>query len=98
MSKHVVTVVDATVDPAQEAELLEGFRQMIQGDKPEGMVRSELLRGQGGAWRIQTLWRDLEGLRAVRSSGQRPAALELFESLGAENSHSWFMVEQSSEV
>lgn len=97
MGAFVVTAVDATVDPAREAEFLEGYRQMIDADKPEGLVRSELLRGQGGAWRIQTTWRDLDTLLANRTSGKRPAALDLLERVGAEHSHTWFTVEQSYE-
>ncbi len=93
MSSPIVTVVDARLDPAREAELLDGYRQMNEGVKPDGWLRSELLRGQDGAWRIQTLWRDLDSLIALRQSGVRPAALDLLERVGAEHSHGVFTVE-----
>jgi hypothetical protein len=91
---HVVTSIDALVDPEREAELLAGFAA-LGSHKPEGLVRSELLRGQEGRWRIQTTWRDLESLLALRKSGEPPAALALLESVGAEHTHGWFTVEVS---
>ncbi len=93
MSKSVVTSVDAKVDAEHESDLIAGYRRIIAGDRPEGLLRSELLRGQDGAWRIQSAWRDLEALNEVRNSGSPPAALALFESVGAEHSFTWFVVE-----
>lgn len=93
--ERVVTAVDARVDPKREDDLLEGFRQLNEGQKPDGLLRSELLRGQGGAWRIQTTWRDRDALMAVRNSGKSPGALELLDRLGAEHSHAVFSIEQS---
>jgi hypothetical protein len=58
-------------------------------------VHTELLRGQDGAWRISTTWRDFESLMALRKSGGTHVAGELFERVGAANSHTWFVVEQS---
>lgn len=95
MSAPLVTTIDAKVLVEREQELLDGFREMNEGDKPEGLVRSELLRGQGGAWRSQTTWRDMEALMALRKSGKPPAALALLDRLEAEHSHSVFTVEQS---
>jgi hypothetical protein len=68
---------------------------MIAGDRPDGLIRSELLRGQDGAWRIQTTWRDLDAIRALRMSGRPPAALELLDRLGAEHTHAAFTVEEA---
>jgi quinol monooxygenase YgiN len=95
MSATIITTVDATIDPAREHELIEGFRRMNEAHKPAGLLRSELLRGQDGTWRLQTTWRDREALLAVRNSGSMPAALVLLESLGATHRHAVFMVEQS---
>ena len=92
---EVVTIVDAIVDPAREADLLDGYRQMNAQPKPDALLRSELLRGQEGAWRIQTTWRDMDALVAARKSGLRPAALELIERIGAEHTHAWYTMEQS---
>ena len=95
MSTRIVTFVDVNVAADREQELLDGFRQMNEGSKPRGLLRSELLRGQNGEWRIQTVWRDMDALMAVRNSGKPPAALALLDSLGAEHSHALFTVEQS---
>jgi hypothetical protein len=91
----VVTAIDITVDPAREADLLDGYRQMVAGPRPEGLVSSELLRGQEGAWRIQTTWRDLDTLRAARTSGARPAAADLLDRIGIDHTHTWFVVEDA---
>ncbi len=94
MSQPVVTVIDAVVPPDREQALLEGFQQLSSGAQPEGLVRSELLRGQGGAWRIQTTWRDLVALRTLRAIGEPPAALALLDDLGVEHAHGVFTIEQ----
>jgi hypothetical protein len=95
MSARVVTVVDATIAQDREQELLDGFEQMNEQAKPAGLLASELLRGQNGAWRIQTVWQDRDALMAVRASGEPPAALALLDRLGVEHSHGLFTVEQS---
>jgi hypothetical protein len=92
---RVITAIDAHVDPELEADLLNGYRELFNGQQPDGMIGSMLLRGQGGAWRIQTTWRDFDALLAVHNSGRPPAALELLDRLGAEHSHTVFVVEQS---
>jgi heme-degrading monooxygenase HmoA len=94
----VVTTVDTRIEPEREQDLIEGFRQMTAGPKPEGFIRSELLRGQDGAWRIQTTWRDRDALLALRATGEPPAALALIERLGADHSHTVHTVEHSTEA
>ena len=95
MTKQVVTAVDAHIEPEQESALIEGYRRMTNESQPDGLLRSDLLRGQDGAWRIQTTWRDIESLMALRKAGHPPAALVLLEGIGAEHSHGWFTVEHS---
>lgn len=93
MGPEIVTATDAIVDGDREPDLLEGYRQLIKAPKPDGLLRSELLRAQGGRWRIQTTWRDREALLAVRDTGARPASLELLDRIGAEHTHMVFTVE-----
>jgi len=105
VTRLVITTINTTIQPEREQDLLDGFTEMNDGPKPDGLVRSELLRGrhrgsgpgrqQPGAWRIQTTWRDRDALMAVRNSGKPPAALALLDRLGAEHSHGVFAVEQS---
>lgn len=95
MENAVVTAVDAKVEAAQEPELIAGYRTMIEGPWPDGLLRAELLRGQNGAWRLQSTWRDMATLLALRASGARPAALVLLERLGLTHSHGAFTVQQS---
>jgi ketosteroid isomerase-like protein len=92
---QVVTAIDAVVIPERSAELVDGFRTMSERARPDGLVRSELLRGHYGLWRIQTTWRDSEALTTVRNSGEPPAALRLLDALGAHHTHAVFSIEQS---
>lgn len=91
---QIVTVVDAVVPVDREQDLIDGFAALAS-NTPDGVVRSQLLRGQEGRWRIQSTWRDRESLMAVRESGDRPAALQLLESIGAEHTHDVFTVEHT---
>jgi hypothetical protein len=90
---EILTSVTATVDADREAELTSGFRNLVARPMPEGLLRTELLRGKDQSWRIETLWRDRAALEAVRAGGERPAALELFQRVGAEHSHEVFFLE-----
>ena len=90
----IVTVVDAVVPADREAELIEGFRRMAAGSTPDGLVRTELLRGQEGRWRIQTTWRDREAVIALRARGEGPAAMRLLDAVGATHTHTVFTVEE----
>ena len=95
MSAAIVTAVDAVVPADREAELIEGFRRMTTAQSPDGLIRSELLRGQEGHWRIQTTWRDREAVIALRASGEGPAAMRLLDSVGASHTHTVFTVTDS---
>jgi quinol monooxygenase YgiN len=97
MGAVVVTVVDTTVDPSQETDLVEGFRALVAGGLPEGLIRSDLLRGQGGAWRIQSTWRDREAIAALRAAGTGHAAAQLLEGLGLVPAQAVFTLEVGSD-
>lgn len=84
MSEHVLTELSATVDPAREDELLAGFQNLLQAPFPDGLLRSELLRGGGDTWRIQTLWRDRATLDTMFAGTEPHAGSDLFRSVGAE--------------
>ena len=90
----IVTVVDAVVPADREAELIQGFRRMAAGSTPDGLVRTELLRGQEGRWRIQTTWRDREAVIALRARGEGPAAMRLLDAVGATHTHTVYTVEE----
>ncbi|MBC7441028.1 MAG: hypothetical protein H7311_00630 [Ramlibacter sp.] len=93
VNKPVITSVDATVLRERESDLVEGYRRMLAAGQPDGLVRSELLRGQDGTWRIQTTRRDMEALLALRRAGVPHAAQALLDGVGTEHSQTWFVVE-----
>jgi quinol monooxygenase YgiN len=93
MSAQIMTAVTATVDPHHESELVDGFRELTAGPMPDGLIRTELLRGPHGTWTVQSVWRDRAALEAVRTSPEPPAAMELFRRIGADHSHQVFSVE-----
>lgn len=86
MSRPVLTEVSAEVEPDRENELVAGFRELLEGPVPDGLLRTELLRGSDGSWRIQTLWRDRAALDAMRASPEPPAAPALFTQVGGKPS------------
>jgi heme-degrading monooxygenase HmoA len=86
MASLVLTVVTATVTEDRHDLLVGGFRELLNGPFPDGLLRTELLQGPDDRWRIQTLWRDRAALDAMRASSQPPAAPTLFRSVGSEPS------------
>ncbi len=84
---RVLSEVSAVVRPDRENEFLAGVRAMVGLPRPDGLLRTELLRGSAGRWRIQTLWRDLDALAATRITPEPPrTAPQVFLSVGAEPS------------
>ena len=86
MNPRILTVVSATVDPHRESELLAGFHSLVGAPVPDGLLRTQLLRGDGGHWRIQSLWKDRDALDRMRAGSEPPAAPRLFRSVGADPS------------
>jgi heme-degrading monooxygenase HmoA len=82
----ILTVVSAHVDAERGDDLAEAFRRLVQRPTPDGLLRSELLRGADGRWAVHTLWRDRAALDAMRASTDVPAAPRLFLDVGAEPS------------
>jgi quinol monooxygenase YgiN len=81
---RIVTAVSARVDAVRADELVEGFRRLVEGPTPVGLLRSELLRGPDERWVVQTLWRDRQALDAMRATAEVPAALQLFIDVGVQ--------------
>lgn len=84
MPSEVLTEVTAVVSGERVRELLDGFRRLVNEALPDGLVRTELLRGEDGSWRVQSLWRDRDALDAMRAGPEPPAAPQLFRAVGAE--------------
>jgi hypothetical protein len=93
MPGRILTEVTATVDTNREPELVAGFRELLNSPLPDGLLRSELLHGQEGQWRIQTLWHDREALDALLAGPEPPPAGRLFRNIGAEPSLQVFEIE-----
>ncbi|MBA3311409.1 MAG: hypothetical protein H0U28_15375 [Nocardioidaceae bacterium] len=86
MSGRILTEVSATVDAHRESALVAGFRELLARPLPDGLLRTELLHGQDGQWRIHTLWRNREALDTMRTGSEPPAAPGLFRSVEADPS------------
>jgi quinol monooxygenase YgiN len=84
MPNPVLTEVAATIDAEHADAVRAAFDELVQGPVPDGLVRAELLRGKDGEWRIQTLWRDMAALDAMRAGSEPPAAPALFRRFGGE--------------
>jgi hypothetical protein len=81
---QVLTEVSAIVAADREAALVARYHELLAQPMPNGLVRTELLRGQDGHWRIQTLWRDRAALDAMRAGPEPPAAPQLFRRVGGD--------------
>ncbi|MEY9969131.1 hypothetical protein ABIA33_007218 [Streptacidiphilus sp. MAP12-16] len=84
MTGQVLTEVSGVVRTEREADFLAAYRDLVARPLPDGLVRTELLSGPDGRWRIQTLWRDRAALDAMRASLDGPAAPKLFRDAGAD--------------
>jgi len=79
-----MTEVSATLPADRGGEVGTAFAALLERPLPDGLIRTELLAGRDGEWRIQTLWRDQAALDAMRVGPEPPAAPTLFRQLGAE--------------
>lgn len=93
MAGQVLTQVSAFVPAERGQDLVAGFERLVHNPVPDGLLRTELLRGGEHLWRIETLWRDRAALEAMRTSGQPAAAPQLFTSVGAESTLAIFDLE-----
>ncbi|WP_042433835.1 antibiotic biosynthesis monooxygenase family protein [Streptacidiphilus anmyonensis] len=84
MIKWVLAEANVSVAPEHEARLIAAYHRLIAQPLPDGLLQTELLRGQDGRWRIQTLWRDRVAMDVMRGSSQGPTAPRLFHDLDAE--------------
>jgi hypothetical protein len=84
MSGMVMTEVSATVPADRDGEVAAAFTELLQRPLPGGLIRTELLAGRDGEWKIQTLWRDQAAPDAMRAGPEPPAAPALFGRLGAD--------------
>jgi heme-degrading monooxygenase HmoA len=88
-----VTIVEGAVDAEREGNLRSPWEDTTAAALPNGFIESSLLRADDGTWRIVTVWESKEAVMTMRASGERPAALVMFERAGSEPSVSMWTVE-----
>jgi heme-degrading monooxygenase HmoA len=88
-----VTIVEGAVDAEREGDLRSAWEDTTSAALPNGFIESSLLRADDGTWRIVTVWESKEAVVAMRASGEKPAALVMFERAGSEPSVSMWTVE-----
>lgn len=81
---EVLSEVSGTVPAERESDLVAAFRELVGRPLPDGLLRTELLSGPDGRWRVQSLWRDRAALDAVRASPRLRRAPALFREIGVE--------------
>ncbi len=84
MPGEIMTEVTAVVFGKGADEVAVAFAELAGQPLPDGLLRTELLAGRDGEWKIQSLWRDEAALDAMRAGTEPPAAPALFRRLGAE--------------
>ena len=82
----VLTLLEAKVAPAREADLRAEYRRAAREPLPPGLIRSHLLRvaSEPGLWHIATLWESRAALEAMRAQGGTPRGIQIFQAAGAE--------------
>jgi hypothetical protein len=84
MIEWVMAEVNVRVAAKHEARLIAAYHRLIAQPLPDGLLQTELLRGEDGRWRIQTLWRDRVAMDVMRAASGGPTAPRLFRELSAE--------------
>ena len=84
MSGEIMTEVSAAVPVERARDAPAAFAELLRRPLPGGLIRTELLAGPDGEWKIQSLRRDQAALDAMRAGPEPPAAPALFRRLGAE--------------
>ena len=84
MPSEILTEVSVLVARDRVPDLVDRFQRLLQRPLPDGLMRTELLRGDDDTWRVQSLWRDQNALDAMRAGPEPPAAPQLFRDVGAE--------------
>jgi hypothetical protein len=80
----MMTIVEGKVPPEKHAELEHIFEDMKRGPKPEGLLKSYLIKKQNSdICQIIGVWADMESIMSMRAKGL-PAALVAFSKIGVE--------------
>ena len=82
----MVTVLEASVEPDREADLLAAYRATADMPFPAAVMHSYLVRArdQRSTFRIMTTFRSMEDLVAMRASGETPRGVVIFNAAGAD--------------
>jgi len=80
----IMTEVSAVVASDRADDVALAFAEVLRKPLPDGLIRTELLAGRHGEWKVQTMWRDQAALDAMRAGPEPPAAPTMFRQLGAE--------------
>ncbi len=89
----VMSVLEARVPAERLSDVESVFRAGMSSLPPE-IVESYLVRDvkDPSLFRLNTVWRSMEALQAMRQSGVKPKGVQMFEAVGATPSLSAFEV------
>lgn len=89
----VMTVLEARVPAERLSDVERVFREGMSPLPPE-IVESYLVRDTTDAsrFRLNTVWRSMDALQAMRQSGVKPKGVQMFEAVGGAPTLSVFEV------
>jgi quinol monooxygenase YgiN len=92
-SRMVITVLEAHVPAEHISDVQRVFSQGMRPLPPE-IIESYLVRDtkDQSLFRLNTVWKSMEALQAMRQSGETPKGVQMFEAVGAKPSLSIFEV------
>lgn len=83
----VITVLEAHVPTEHFADVQRVFSEGMKPLPPE-IIESYLVRDTSdpSLFRLNTVWKSMEALQAMRRSGVKPKGVQMFEAVGAKPS------------
>lgn len=82
----VISMVEGKVAQENQETLSRAYQDVLAEGLPQEILQTFLLRktDDQSTWRIVTVWRSADALRAVRQAPEPPAAIRMFRAAGVE--------------
>jgi hypothetical protein len=87
-----VSLVSARIAPERQAEVVETYREAVEGGLPPLIRETFLLVADDGTVAVATIWNSREALEAVRLGPEEPFARRLLREAGGEPEARFFDV------
>jgi hypothetical protein len=96
MDTQVITIVEGNVPEKAWQNLQSGYAAIL-GSVPRGILQSFIIqdRNDPTLWRLITIWKNLEMLKAMQQENAVPPGIKIFKEVGVEPTVKIFDVKSS---